>query len=142
VVGRSFSGAIASLLVAALVTSAYADFIPPCAVPDGVTSVLIEHVPPALMQTLKERIGEIVLPNDKFDATDVRVTGRNRRFIFVWNAGKRWVVATEHGGRGYNDPIFAYDLGEDGRSADLIREGIALFPATVCAVASDLIAAP
>jgi hypothetical protein len=87
---------------------------------------------------LREHIGELAEPGTKFDATDVVVTGRNRRLIFVWYLGKRWIVATEHGGRGYNDPIFAYDLSQDGQSATLVQESIA-FPKTVCSTASSML---
>jgi hypothetical protein len=90
-----------------------------------------------MLRALKEHVGEIVPRGATFDATDVVVTGQSRE-IFVWNAGRRWVVATEHGGRSYNDPIFAYDLGQDGRSASLVAERIA-FPETVCATAFSLL---
>jgi hypothetical protein len=128
------------LLFLLLVTSVKADVIPPCVLPDQVTAVSLEFAPPALMQALAARVGEIVAPNERFDTTDVMVTGRDRRFIFIWNIGKRWVVATEHGGRGYNDPIFAYDLGKDSAAA-LVKEQIA-HPDTVCMVASDLMHLP
>jgi hypothetical protein len=128
----------AAALLLMLATSAKADFIAPCTLPDGVTSVSPEQAPAALMQALIARVGFIVAPNEKFDATDVIRIGRSRRFIFIWNVDRRWVVATEHGGLGYNDPIFAYDLGKDRLSATLIKEQAA-FPNSVCRVASDLI---
>jgi hypothetical protein len=37
-------------------------------------------------------------------------TGRNRRAIFVWTRGLEYVVATEHDGIAYNDPVFLYRL--------------------------------
>lgn len=134
---RSVVAAIVSLILASSVCLAKADYIPPCTPPQGVVSVPLERVPPALMQALRNNVGEIVGPGEKFDATDVVWTGRSRRFIFVWSAGKRWIVATEHGGLGYNDPVFVYHLGEDERSAVLMAQEIA-FPNNVCAVASGL----
>lgn len=134
---RSVVAAIVSLFLASLVGLAKADYIPPCTPPQGVVSVPLERIPPALMQALRNNVGEIVAPGEKFDATDVVRVGRNHRFIFVWSAGKRWTVATEHGGIVYNNPIFAYHLGENDRSAVLLTQIIG-FPNTVCAVASNL----
>ena len=127
------------LLAAASITPATADDIPRCALPKGAVSASPQDdLPPALLRALEEHVGKIVPPGAEFDATDVVRTGQNRRMIFVWNVGRRWIVATEHGGLGYNDPIFAYDLSQDGRSATLVQERVAL-PQTVCATASSLI---
>jgi hypothetical protein len=98
----------------------------------------LNGAPPALLRALKQRVGELVPPGERFDATDVVVTGRDRRLIFIWTVGTRWIVATEHGGLGYNDPIFAYDLSQDGRDATLMAERIA-FPHSVCSTASELL---
>jgi hypothetical protein len=107
------SGALAFFLLASSpVAPARADDIPPCPLPDGVVATSLENAPTPLLQALKERIGELVPPGGRFDSTDVVRIGKNRRLIFIWNAGKRWIVATEYGGIGYNDPIFAYDLGQ------------------------------
>ena len=105
------------------------------------------RVPPILIQALRDYVGdrdyvgEIVAPGEKFDTTDVMRTGRSRRFAFFWSTGDRWVVATEHGGFVYNDPIFVYHLGKDDRNATLVKHQIA-FPTTLCAVASNLSVAP
>jgi hypothetical protein len=120
------------------VAPALADTIPTCNRPEGVLSATLQTAPPRLVQALKEKIGELVPPGAAFDATDVIVTGRNRRLIFVWNAGKRWIVATEHGGRGYHDPIFAYDLDPNAGHATLVREEVA-YPETVCSIAIGLL---
>src|SRR5208337_4506280 len=93
------------------------DSIPSCTMPNGVTSTSLTDAPPALARALRDHIGEIAAPGTSFDPTDVVVTGRDRRLIFIWHSGRRWIVATEHGGRGYNDPIFAYDLSDDQRNA-------------------------
>ena len=110
---------------AALISSARADVIPSCAVPNGASSMSLQTgAPPVLLRALKEHVGELVRPGGKFDATDVVETGKNRRLIFVWNVGRRWIVAIEHGGYAYNDPILAYDLSRDGRSVTLSEERI------------------
>jgi hypothetical protein len=53
----------------------------------------------------------------------------------------RWIVATERGGRSYNDPIFAYDVSLDGSTATPVAQRIA-FPSTVCATAFALLTVP
>ena len=114
--------------------------IPPCALPNGASAISrLDDAPPVLVRALVERVGEVVPAGAKFDATDVAWTGKNRRLIFVWNLSNRWVIATEHGGIGYNDPIFAFDMSQDGREAVLLQERIA-FPDSVCSTASSLLA--
>jgi hypothetical protein len=58
--------------------------------------------------------------------------------IFIWSRGDRWVIATEHGGRGYNDPIFSYAVSSDGLKATLLVERAA-YPDTVCSTAEELL---
>jgi hypothetical protein len=115
------------------------DVIPACRLPKGVASYSDQKdMPVALRDTVKQRLGELVRPNSPFDATDVVKTGHNRRLIFIWARGYRWVVATEHGGRGYNDPIFGYEVSPNGQQATLIAERIA-FPDSVCLTAEELL---
>ena len=123
-------------------TAAKADYIPPCPPPDSDVKVLSfpGGIPTSLLKLLTEHVGDIASPGEKFDATDVRVTGRNRRMIFVWNRGVRYVFATEHGGIGYNDPIFVYEFDPKKGTARLVSEAIA-FPNTVCEIATGLITA-
>jgi hypothetical protein len=127
-----------SVLAVIPLASCKADVIAPCALPNGVTPTSLTDAPAALVQALRDHVGELAAPGIRFDATDVVGTGRNRRLIFIWHIGSRWIVATEHGGIGYNDPIFAYDLSDDGGSATLVQESIA-FPNTVCPTAASLI---
>jgi hypothetical protein len=94
-----------------------------------------------LLQTLIDSVGEIAPLGGSFDRSDVVMVGRNRRFAFFWKADDKWIVATEHGGFGYNNPIFLYHLDEGGRKAALMAQRIA-FPNTLCAVASDLQTSP
>ena len=118
------------------------DVIPACRLPAGVTFRSDPNdMPVALRHAVKQRLGELVPPNSPFDATDVVMTGHNRRLIFIWSTGPRWVVATEHGGRGYNDPILAYDVSPDGRKATLITAHIAS-PSSVCSTAEELLNHP
>ncbi len=115
------------------------DIIPACRVPLGVTSYSDEKpIPAALREALKQKIGDLVLPGAAFDSTDWVTTGHSRRLIFIWARGNRWIVATEHGGRAYNDPIFAYEISPNGQRANLIGERIA-GPKFVCATAEELL---
>lgn len=121
---------------------ARADDIRPCSPPTGATEVAYEtDVPPGLRTALARDVGDIVLAGAPFDATDVVVTGRHRRLIFVWHRGSRWIVATERGGRGYSAPVFAYDVSPDGSAATPVARRIA-FPSTVCATALALLTVP
>jgi hypothetical protein len=114
------------------------DSIPLCTVPEGVSSVSVRNTPAALLQSLEKDVGDIAAPGEEFDATDVVVTGRDRRILFIWNAGRRWIVATEHGGRGYNNPVFAFDLSQDNRQATKVQ-AITAVPDTVCSISAGLI---
>ena len=115
------------------------DFIPVCSLPKGVVSYYDpKDMPAALRDAIKQKLGELVPPDSPFDATDVVMTGHNRRLIFIWVRGNRWVVATEHGGRGYNDPIIGYDVSSDGKHATLVAERTA-YPNSVCLTAEELL---
>jgi hypothetical protein len=115
------------------------DVIPPCRVPLGGASYSDEKdMPAALRDAIKQKLGDIVPPDSPFDATDVVTTGHNRRLIFIWVRGTRWVVATERGGLGYSDPIFAYEVSPNGKLARLIAQRTAA-PNSVCLAAQELL---
>jgi hypothetical protein len=133
-------GIIAIICVATAVIWFERDSIPLCPLANGVSAISrLDDAPPSLVRALTERIGEVVPAGTEFDATDVVVTGKHRRLIFIWNLSNRWIVATEHGGVGYTDPIFAFDLSQDGRQAMFVQERVA-FPDSVCSTASSLLA--
>ncbi len=105
-----------------------------CPVPQGAVKVAL---PSGLPPALREAMGDIALPGEPFDSTDVYVKGhKHRRYIFVWNIGSRWIVATEQGGKVLSNAIFAYDLGKDGKTAALIEETNHI--SNVCAAATRL----
>jgi hypothetical protein len=132
--------AIASAILALFAVYVIADAAPSCTPPPGMVSVPLKQVSSILLQTLIDNFGEIAPPGGRFDRTDVVMVGRNRRFAFFWKADNKWIVATEHGGLAYNNPIFRYDLAEDEKKAVLTAQAISS-PKTLCAVASDLISA-
>jgi hypothetical protein len=136
--------AVASLLLVMWrVAHVVASPAPACMPPPQAAPIPFEHVPPVLLRSFKERLGEISAPGGSFNATDVVwfESVPQRRFMFFWTVGRRWLIATERGGFAYSNPIFLYDLGNDERKADLIAEKDASSD-TACAVALDLIAAP
>jgi hypothetical protein len=108
-----------------------------CPLPPGAVQVpLPSGLPPALRHALP---GDIALPGEPFDSTDVYVKGnKHRRYIFVWNIGSRWIVAMEQGGIALRAAIFTYDLGKDGKAAALIEESTT-FPESACASATKLV---
>jgi hypothetical protein len=114
-----------------------ADDIPPCAAPKGVSvTTSLNRAPLELRQSLHSDLGDIVPPGGAFDATDVVSVGKNRRLIFIWHKGQRWIVATERGGTAYNDPIIAYDVAEGTVTFIASRDAIR---ATVCSTAVGLL---
>lgn len=106
-----------------------------CPVPPGAVQVAL---PSGLPSPLRAALpGDIALPGEPFDSTDVYVKGhKHRRYIFVWNIGNRWIAATEQGGIALRAAIFTYDLGKDGKTA-LIDKRFT-FPNSVCAAATKL----
>lgn len=118
---------------------AWADTIPSCPLAQGVEERSIDDgVPSVLRDALAEKIGTFALPGERFDSTDIVMTGQNRRLIFVRVHGTRWVIATEHGGRGYNDPVLAYDVDPGGSPAKLVGEQTAV-PETLCVTTEKLL---
>jgi hypothetical protein len=130
------SGALV-LAMAGPSTPAQATAISDCPTPPGVVNVSIPSgLPPALRVALP---GDIALPGERFDATDVYVKGhKHRRYIFVWNIGTLWIVAMEQGGIALRAAVFTYELGKDGKTAIPVEQRIT-FPNSVCEAATKLL---
>ena len=124
-----------ALTMAAFAVAAQAA-ISDCPVPRGAVNVALPSgLPPALRDALP---GDIALPGEPFDTTDVYVKGhKHRRYIFVWNIGSRWIVATEVGGIALHAAVSIYDLGKDGKTVTPIDNRMTS-PTYVCAVATKL----
>jgi hypothetical protein len=106
-----------------------------CPAPPGAINVAL---PSGLPPVLRKAMGNIALPGEPFNAIDIYVKGQpNRRYIFVWNIGTRWIVATEQGGIALRSAIFVYDLGKEGKTPTLISERIG-FMNNVCGAATKL----
>ena len=147
-IGRVFLLGLAAALTAAdanvrcadaLLAGVALDVIPICRLPVGVVSYSDQKdIPVVLRDAVKQKLGYLVPPKAEFDSTDVVVTGQSRRLIFIWTRSNVWVVATEHGGRGYNDPILAYTVDQNGQQVTLVAERIT-YPNTVCSTARELL---
>lgn len=125
------ASAVAMITSAGIANAAISD----CPAPRGGIEVVLRSGLPAI---LRDRIGDVALPGEPFDSTDVYVKGhKRRRYIFVWNIGSRWIVATEQGGITLRSAIFVYDLGKDGKTATLIDKHMG-FVNNVCTTASKL----
>jgi len=124
-----------ALMVVASGTPAQTDAVSACPVPPGAVKV---DLPSGLPPALRDAIGDIALPGEPFDTSDVHVKGHKyARYMFVWNAGARWIVATEQGGIALHSAIFVYRLGKDGKTATLINRRIGLIN-DVCEAATKL----
>ena len=124
-----------ALAMVASIASAQADAISNCPAPAGAVNVAL---PSELPPVLRKAMGNIALPGETFNAIDIYVKGQpNRRYIFVWNIGTRWIVATEQGGIALRSVIFVYNLGKDGKTPTLTNERIG-FMNNVCGAATKL----
>jgi len=137
---KLFGAVCAISLIAA--GAARADVVPACPAPMGVTEVAFDQIPMGIMKALHDKTGDMAMPGQPFNATDVGQIANGKavpssRGLFAWSRGTRWVIATEHGGRGYNDPIYVFDVAADGKRVRLSVSKTAV-PNTVCAVAKRL----
>ena len=124
-----------ALARAASATYTRAAAIEYCPAPPGTVKVAL---PSGLPPALREAMGDVALPGEPFDEIDVYVQGhKHSRYIFVWNVGNRWIVATEHGGIALRAIVSTYALDKDGRAAKRIEERIT-FPESVCSTATSL----
>lgn len=113
-----------------------------CPAPVGAQMTLqLRHAPLPIRESLQKLAPDIVPVGKPFDATDVIVTGHSRRLLFIWRSNDRWIIATEHGGRGYNDPVFAFDMKFGSATATLVESRVAV-PHNVCQIAEGLIREP
>jgi hypothetical protein len=127
--------ASAALAMAATAIPVQAAAIQECPVPPGAMKVAL---PSGLPPALSDKVGNIALPGQPFNAIDVYVKGLpNRRYLYVWNIGNRWVAAMEQGGIALRAKVVVYDLSQDGKTATLIDNRMTS-PGSVCAVATQM----
>ena len=124
-----------ALAMAASGAPAQAATISDCPAPPGAVSVAL---PSGLPPALRDAMGNVALPGEPFDSSDVYVKGHKyRRYLFVWNVGTRWIVAIEQGGIALRSAIFVYDLGKDRKTATLIDKRMGVLT-NVCGAATKL----
>lgn len=82
-----------------------------------------DDIPEALLKALKEHVGDISPPGGAFNDSDVVSNGvPRRRVMFVWNRGKRYLIATERGGASLTTPFFLYEFDQKSNTASLVSE--------------------
>ena len=92
-----------------------------CAHQGGVEAVSFDQLPIAVRVDLKIRAPELSPAGGPFNASDVGV-GPRTRFIAAVHYKDRYVVAYEHGGRGYHVDLLTYSAGlADDAAAPLAR---------------------
>ena len=80
------------------------------------------EIPEAVLRALKGH-DAISPPGGAFNATDVVEEGvPDRRVLFAWNRGTRYLIATEQGGRSHTYPIFVYEVDQKNNTATLVSE--------------------
>ena|ERR1700722_5321556 len=130
-----------SLLAAAILVSAslaVAVSTKDCPLPAGAQEAAYpDDIPQSVLQEFRVHVPKIAGIGERFSATDV-VTANlpSRRLIFVRHLGPKWVIAYEHGGRGYHEHVIAYLLDAANGDANLTFNIVAL-PETVCRAASS-----
>ncbi len=68
-------------------------------------------LPAAIRQDLKSRVSDLSPAGGPFNATDVG-SGPFTRFLTALHVRGRYVVAYEHGGRGYHLDILTYEIND------------------------------
>jgi len=131
--------AVAALTFAVVGDAARADVPSPCSPPAGVSPVRVgARSADAVLSALRARIGPFALPGAPFNAGDVVDRSQTMwRLILIWRNGPTWLVAAEHGGRGYNIPLFVFEADSAGK-LDL-RTCETAQPQTFCIVARRLV---
>ena len=129
--------ASAASAMAVTAMPAQAAAIQGCPVPPRAMKVAL---PSGLPPALSDKMSTVALPGEPFNSIDVYVKGQpNRRYMFVWNIGNRWLVAMEQGGIALRAAVVVYDLSQDGKTAALIDNRMTSL-GSLCAVATKMAA--
>ncbi len=112
-----------------------------CLHQDGVEAVAFDHLPIALRMDLRTRAPDLSPAGGPFNASDVGV-GPRTRFIAAVHYKDRYVVAYEHGGRGYHVDMLTYSasFADDAYTGPLARQVV--FDKPDCSALASTITAP
>lgn len=112
-----------------------------CAHQGGAEAVAFDQLPIALRMDLKTRAPELSPAGGTFNATDIGI-GPRTRFIAAVHYKDRYLVAYEHGGRGYHVDLLTYDasFADDAYAGPLARQ--IAFDKPDCAALDAAITAP
>jgi hypothetical protein len=93
-----------------------------CLHQDGVEAIAFDQLPITLRMDLKTRAPELSPQGGPFNASDVGV-GPRTRFIAAVHYKDRYLVAYEHGGRGYHVDLLTYSasFADDAYAGPLAR---------------------
>ena len=97
-------------------------------------------LPADLRQTLREKFGDIASPDAPFDTAGAIIADRpNRRAIFAWTNGHRWVIAAEIlGARSATRPVWAFEVNADGSTVRFVKELRSSLMESACSAAREL----
>jgi len=84
----------------------------PCARPPGVESVRVRA---ELPKPLRAKFRDVAMPGEYWNGGDAGLPGSG--FDFIWHRGNRWVVLIGRGGFATMFGVRAFDVSNDGRSA-------------------------
>ncbi len=125
------------LTLASMPTAALCDEPPRCTAPPGTLEVKSQRdFPAAIAADLSSHIidyqqdgsPKMADPGQPFASTDLISRGLpNRRLIFAWSVGPRWVIGYEVGARGYHYEMVVYQLSSAGDHAEVlanVQEGL------------------
>ncbi len=106
-----------------------------------VDAVPFDQLPMALRMDLRTRAPDLSPAGGPFNASDVGV-GPRTRFIAAVHYKDRYIVAYEHGGRGYHVDLLTYDdsFADDAYAGPLARHVV--FDKPDCAALDAAITAP
>jgi hypothetical protein len=101
--------------------------------------VFQEALPAAIGADLRKRAPDLSPSGGPFQATDVG-EGPRTRFMTATRLGDRYVVAYEHGGRGYSVQVLTYTLASNGLAS--LTNQRTTFEKPACGVIASALTTP
>lgn len=111
---------------------------PACVFDSRAEAVALEQLPAVIRLDLKQRAPDLSPAGGAFNASDVG-SGPRTRFIAAARLDSRYVVAYEHGGRGYHVDLLTYDTGVVDHTP---RDRRTTFDTPSCGALTEALSAP